>query len=256
LTRLFLFLALALLGCTPPSSGPQTYSDATVGGPGSDTPAELYLPQTAGPYPAIVVLHGCNGVSSQYRSWARLLAGWGYAALLVDSFRPRGVTEVCNHGMDIPPLMRAKDAFIAADYLRARHDIIPERIGVIGFSHGGWTVLKAVLASTVAQDKARPFDAALAFYPACDPPASPLVTDTMILIGDADDWTPAARCVRWYESVSRNGHTLDLKIYPGALHGFDSPRAPHIFAGHLAGRDPAAAEDAIARTHSFFAARL
>ena len=55
--------------------------------------------------------------------------------------------------MDIPPQLRAKDAFIAADYLRARHDIIVDRIGIIGFSHGGWTVLKVVLASTVAPDK-------------------------------------------------------------------------------------------------------
>jgi dienelactone hydrolase len=78
----------------------------------------------------------------------------------------------------------------------------------------------------------------------------------MILIGDADDWTPAVRCVRWYKSVNRSGHMLDIKIYPGALHGFDSPRAPHIFAGHLAGRDPVAAEDAISATHAFFGARL
>jgi dienelactone hydrolase len=255
-TRLGVFVALALLGCAQPSSGLQTFSDATVGGPGSDAPAELYLPAIAGPYPAVVVLHGCNGVSSQYRGWARLLAGWGYAALVVDSFRPRGVSSVCNHSMDIPPHLRAKDAFIAADYLRARHDIIADRIGIIGFSHGGWTVLKVVLASTVAQDKTRPFEAAVAFYPGCDPPNSPLVTDTMILIGDADDWTPAVRCERWYESANRNGHTLDIKIYPGALHGFDSPRAPHIFAGHLTRRDSAAAADAIAATHTFFAARL
>ncbi len=154
------------------------------------------------------------------------------------------------------PLLRAKDAFIAADYLRARDDIIAARIGIIGFSHGGWTVLKAVLASTVAQDKARPFGAAVAFYPGCDPPDSPLVTDTMILIGDADDWTPAARCTAWCEAVKRNGHALDIKIYPGALHGFDTAREPHIFAGHLTGRDPAAAGDAIAATHGFLAARL
>ena len=207
------FVALASLGCAQPSSGLQTFSDVTVSGPGSDAPAELYLPAIAGPYSAVVVLYGCNGVNSQYRGWARLLAGWGYAALIVDSFRPRGVSSVCNHGMDIPPLLRAKDAFIAADYLRTRHDIIAERIGVIGFSH--WTVLKAVLARTVAQDK-----------------------------------------TRWSEAATRNGHALDLKIYPGVLHGFDAQRGPHIFAGHLTGRDPAAAEDAITATHTFFAARL
>jgi dienelactone hydrolase len=192
-TRLALFVALALLGRAQPSSGLQTFSDATVGGPSSDAPAELHLPAIAGPYPAVVELRGCNGVSSQYRGWAGLLAGWGYAALVVDSFRPRGVSSVCNHGVDIPPQLRAKDAIIAADYLRARHGIIADRIGIIGFSHGGWTVLKVVLASTVHGRTGQnpPFEAAVAFYPGCDPPNSPLVTDTMILIGDADDWAPA-----------------------------------------------------------------
>jgi hypothetical protein len=42
-TRLALFVALALLGPAQPSSGLQTFSDATVGGPSSDAPAELHL---------------------------------------------------------------------------------------------------------------------------------------------------------------------------------------------------------------------
>src|SRR5437870_5647739 len=71
---------------------------------------------------------------------ARELTGWGYITLLVDSFRPRGFATVCNHGMDVPPVAQAQDAFDAAAYLRGLPNVRADRIGVIGFSHGGWAV--------------------------------------------------------------------------------------------------------------------
>src|SRR6266480_293709 len=126
----------------PATAQPLTFSADTVGGPLSNASAELYTPRGAGPFPAVVVLHGCNGVGPHYRSWARQLVEWGYIALLVDSFRPRNFTEVCNRGMLVPPRLQAQDAFNAADYLRSRPDVRPEKIAVIGFSHVGWAVLK------------------------------------------------------------------------------------------------------------------
>jgi dienelactone hydrolase len=119
---------------------------------------------------------------------------------------------------------------------------------VIGFSHGGWAVLKAGLARPAAIP---PFAAAVAFYPGCDPPAAPIETDTLILIGEADDWTPVQRCKRWVELVQRDGHAVQLKSYPGALHAFDAPAMPHYFAGHYIGRDPVAAADAVTETKRF-----
>jgi dienelactone hydrolase len=154
--------------------------------------------------------------------------------------------------MDIPPTLQAADAFAAADYLRSLAIVRGDRIGVIGFSHGGWAVLHAVLAAPAR----RPFAAAVAFYPGCDPPDAPLVTDTMILIGDADDWAPARRCVRWRDLAQPNRHVLTLTVYPGALHSFDAATPPHMYAGHMIGRDPAAAEDALAQTRRFLAERL
>jgi dienelactone hydrolase len=153
----------------------------------------------------------------------------------------------------IPPELQAADGFAAAAYLRQRPDVRPDRIGVIGFSHGGWAVLKAVLAGALPGPA---FAAAVGFYPGCDHPGAPLVTDTLILIGDADDWAPAARCQRWRDAVRTDGHSVAIKIYPGALHGFDSGRAPHIYAGHHVGGDPAAGPDAIEQTRRFLAERL
>ena|SRR6516164_7139608 len=103
--------------------------------------------------------------------------------------------------------------------------------------------------------KGDPF-ADVAYYPGCDPPTSALETDTLILIGDADDWTPVARCARWRDTVQANGPILRMKVYPGALHSFDAPSPPHSFAGHYIGQDPAAMADSFAEARAFFSERL
>jgi dienelactone hydrolase len=249
-------LAIFLLGCASAAMEPLTFDASTVGGPASNARAELFAPAGRGPFPAVVVLHGCDGVGRHARLWAQQLNAWGYVAIVVDSFRPRGVTTVCNHGMLVPPQLQAMDAFNAANYLRAQPKVAGERIGVVGFSHGGWAVLKAVLADTVNEAAAKPFAAAVAFYPGCDPPHSALQTDTLILIGEADDWTPVDRCARWRDSVEKNGHALQMETYPGALHAFDALAMPRSYAGHYIGRDPEAAADALAETRKFLDARL
>jgi dienelactone hydrolase len=237
----------------------QGFDPAKVGGPGSGAPAELYLPAAMPPAAAVVVLHGCDGIEPHYRQWARRLADWGYAALLIDSFRPRGFSEVCNHGQLVPAEAQARDAFDGAAYLRSAPAVRAQRVGVIGFSHGGWAVLKAVLAGLVRRPDEPPFAAAVAYYPGCDPrdpPAHPLETDTLILIGDADDWTPVARCTNWRGAVRTDGHALQMIVYPGARHGFDAPMGLHYYAGHYVGQDPAALAASLTEVRGFFAERL
>lgn len=254
--RALLLLVVFLLGAIPALAEPLTFDADTVGGPASNARAELSAPAMAGPFPAIVVLHGCDGVGRHARLWAQQLVAWRYVAIVVDSFRPRDITTVCNHGMLVPPQLQALDAFNAADYLRRQPNVVGDRMGVIGFSHGGWAVLKAVLADLVWQAATKPFAAAVAFYPGCDPPHSALQTDTLILIGEADDWTPPDRCARWRDAVETNGHSVRMKTYPGALHSFDAPAMPHMHAGHYIGRNPEAASDALAETRSFLDAHL
>ena len=186
----------------------QVFDPAKVGAPLSGALAELYLPAGAAPVGAVVVLHGCDGIEPHYRQWAQRIADWGYAALLIDSFGPRGFQEICNRGLLVPPEAQARDAFDGAAYLRAAPQVHAQRVGVIGFSHGGWAVLKAVLAGLVRRPNEPAFAAAVAFYPGCDPrdpPGRPLETDTLILIGDGDDWTPATRCAKWRDAVQTHG---------------------------------------------------
>ena len=233
-------------------------NDTTVGPLGSAKAGELVLPHGATPpYPAVIVLHGCNGVSRHVRQLAKRLAGWGYAALVVDSFWPRGLINICNHGSTLSGPRRAADVFTAAAYLRGHKDIDAAHIGAIGLSHGGWTVLFAATGRIVATAHSRPLQAIVAYYPWCPAFAFPLVTDVQVLIGGADDWTPAKRCVDLAAKYPRTArHHLLLKVYPGATHAFDSNIADGVYYGHHLAPDRPAAQDALKLTRKFLDARL
>src|SRR6266850_4725927 len=87
--------AILALGCESAIAQPLTFDGGTVGGPASNSRAELFVPMGAWPFPALVVLHGCNGVGRHVRLWAQQLTAWGYVAIVVDSLRPRGMSTVC-----------------------------------------------------------------------------------------------------------------------------------------------------------------
>jgi dienelactone hydrolase len=252
-----ILFGLAACGAGSPSRAGQaglSFSGDNVGEPGSGRAAELFLPQGAGPFPAVIVMHGCDGVTSHARAWARRLVGWGYAALVVDSFKPRGIENVCNRGVSVPPGLRARDAFAATAYLRSLSAIDADRIGLIGFSHGAWAALFA--ATERAKGDGPGFQAVVAFYPSCPKAAPKLAADLLILIGDADDWTPAGRCVDFVAKYGAGArHRPQLKLYPGATHAFDGRRPDRVYFGHHLAYDPEASADA-ASTRRFFDERL
>src|SRR2546425_10663411 len=66
----------------------QGFSSVTVNG-------NLRLPDSQGPFPAVVLLHGCAGVTRSEEGWVGALLGWNYATFVVDwSWLPRGLHPV------------------------------------------------------------------------------------------------------------------------------------------------------------------
>jgi dienelactone hydrolase len=247
--------------------GPLTYDANSVGKPNSGAAIELWLPTGTGPFPAVLVMHGCTGVRDHHRAWASRLTEWGYAAALLDSFRPRNANSTCYSKLSNPRAgLRAQDAFNAAIYLRTLPAIQPDHIGVIGFSHGGSAALFTALASGAPTDRGgRPFQAVVAYYPGCllkmrgEPerilgePAS----DVLILIGKDDTWTPAPDCLKYVELQSGFPHAPTIKVYPNAPHIFDAAfRAYLDLEGHLQGAHPEARADSYVMAKAFLDARL
>jgi dienelactone hydrolase len=222
---------------------------------------DLYRPDGSGPFPAVVALHGCGGMGPRPHRWASTLRQWGYVALLVDSFTPRGQANICDDVFRVDPqYARMPDAYAAKAYLARQPFVAAQRIGLMGWSHGGWTTLYAVDAIYLTGINIPPFPAAIAFYPWCLPQLRQLNAPLLILIGEADDWTPAARCRDMLRQSAQLGEQtadrLTLRVYPGAPHGFDSLTPPRPYYGHTVGRHPEAAGQAEAEVKQFLAQHL
>jgi dienelactone hydrolase len=207
------------------------------------------------PYPAVVVLHGCGGFSTHSARIADQLGSWGYVALAVDSLGPRGIASRCGGGGAVD---QAFDAYAALRYLSQREFVDAARVAVIGNSMGGFSTLYAVDRDMAAQYFKERFRAAVAYYPTCGIPAALMTAPTLILIGEADDWTPAERCRKMVAHARADGVALTLTIYPGAYHAFDVAELnPGVrFLGHWLEYNDPAAKDAKGKLRAFLAANL
>ncbi len=75
---------------------------------------------------------------------------------------------------------------------------------------------------------------------------------TIILVGDKDDWAPAALC----EAI-KDRPNLEVAVLPGETHGFTMPMdQPVEFMGRHIAYDEKATKDAEARADAFIAARM
>jgi dienelactone hydrolase len=225
------------------------------------TTIEGYLskPDGSGPFPAVVYLHGCSGLSENERKGiAELMTGWGYVSLSVDSYSTRGIKQTC-----VDQLMPARqgDALGALLYLSKLPFVDPQRIAIIGVSQGGFVALE--IASTHSVDlfaipDGLKFKAAVAYYPLCSFATQTLSIPTVILIGELDDWTPSKNCERWMALRAGNGAPVKLVIYPGAYHAFAAPglRDGMRYFGHWIKYDSDAAQRSVLEMHDFLATEL
>ncbi|HEX2826909.1 MAG TPA: dienelactone hydrolase family protein [Burkholderiales bacterium] len=273
-----LILVLALTGL--PCLAAERVEIPTAGLSSSPEPlvGHLFLPETR-PHAAIVMMHGCGGaytrsgaLNSRHAMWGEYLQSLGYAVLMLDSFTSRGLREICtvkNAERTIKEADRVGDAYAAHAYLRERLGIDSKHIGLLGWSHGGGTVLNSISRKPA---NAAPFAAAVAFYPGCRTrakradtfhPYAPLI----VLIGEADDWTPAAPCKTLIDTVSARGEPASIVVYPGAYHDFDNPtikarvrtevpNGARPGEGVTIAPDPKAREDAKVRVKAFFEKHL
>lgn len=224
----------------------------------------LYRPDGPGPFPGMVLLHDCDGITAIVHRWGHALRTWGYVALLVDSFGPRNESSVCSTSSAAsmsPQHERMPDAYAARRYLEAQPFVDRQRIGLMGWGHGGWTLLFAVDEVYLTEVATPPFKAAIALYPWCGMTRlHRLNAPLLILSGEADDWTPASLCRGLMATSglqeSSTPHGVTLRVYPGAHHRFDGfePTGPYL--AYTVGRHPEAAAQAQVEARGFLATHL
>jgi dienelactone hydrolase len=125
--------SVVLAGC---AGSAVSFPNANPGKPLTISASEA-RPEGPGPFPAVVLMHGCHGVSDSTRQWAEWFRARSYVALIVDSWTPRGIGNGCRPGPDIPNTERFDDAVGALRWLQARPYVDRRRIGAIGWSNGG-----------------------------------------------------------------------------------------------------------------------
>ena len=276
---------ILVLGAAEPAPAQETVhfpsNDADlIGGTPTTLSGVLFRPSGDGPFAAVVLLHGCGGLHDgkgrlvpRHDDWGRRLRDHGWVALLVDSFTPRGVREICTAKTRPvePGRERARDAYGALVYLQKQHFVRADRIALLGWSNGGSTVLWTIGTDSHARPAglAHDFRAAVAFYPGCRAVLASRSWATRIpllmLVGEKDDWTPAAPCVDLAARAKHAGPAVEVVTYPGAFHYFDAPDVPLRVRQNIAstksgtatiGTDPVARADTIQRVPAYLAARL
>jgi dienelactone hydrolase len=225
--------------------------------PGDRIQGYLAKPDSAGPFPAVVGLHGCAGMHDTTKQ--RLvdeLVGRGYVVLLVDSYATRGIDHACNSTASATFFRRRPDAYGALVFLARQTFVDPHRVAVVGFSAGARVTLSVAEPNSfelfVPPSTLR-FRAAAAFYPPCQAAVARPEIPTLIFIGAVDDWTPAAECSNRIARWGNDGPPVELVVYPGAYHGFYYPHLQpgRTLSGHWVEYNGEAADNASHRLHQF-----
>ncbi|WP_051505871.1 dienelactone hydrolase family protein [Mesorhizobium sp. WSM2561] len=223
--------------------------------PGVPIQGFLGRPAGDGPFPAVVLLHGCAGLGLREReAWSRRLSSWGYVVLAVDSFTTRGIRHTCDRLL----YDRVNDAYGALEFLTTLGFVDSRRVALMGFSAGGIAVLQAVQLGAAEALMKQKFQAAIAYYPSCSAMSGEMAVPTLILVGECDDWTPASACRKMMERRSGKGSPLKLIVYPDAPHAFDAENLKTGISsfGHFLQYNELAAKRSFQDSHVFLSETL
>jgi carboxymethylenebutenolidase len=203
----------------------------------------LATPKGTGKYPGVLVIQEIWGLVENIKDISRRLAREGYLALAVDLYDGKTVANLEDgRGIreKISEDMMLKDINAGFDYLKNLPKIKPERIGSVGYCMGGGLSLKLACVN-------KELAAAVVFYGRNPSPIDLVKNVNCPLLGNyagEDKGITEADVNLLRDTLKKYGKTYDVKIYPGAPHGF--------FNDTREGYRPEAAKDAWLRVLNFY----
>jgi dienelactone hydrolase len=202
-------------------------------------------PSGEGPFATALLFSGCDGPRDNVLRWAERLNEIGWAAVVVDSHGPRGLTGgelwrlVCA-GQVLMGSERAGDVLIAIDDARRMPVVDAGRIALIGASHGGWAIMDLLAMDPPARlpynlARLRPDAPAdplagvagvILLYPYCG--EANLARDggwrravpTLFLLSQDDYVAPSGKCVEIADELRARGLPVETVVLQGVTHGF------------------------------------
>jgi carboxymethylenebutenolidase len=210
-------------------------------------PAYLARPASKKATPAVLVIHEVFGLNDHIKSIADRIARAGYTALAPNFFvrapspPPRDASDMAalrKAASSIPTELAIQDMQAGLDYLKSDKRVRP-RFASIGFCMGGGFSYQI---ATHTKDLA----GAVIFYGRTPLELVPQVSCPLLgNFGELDSGIPPARVKEFEEALKKAGKKADIKIYPGAKHGFFNDTRPEAYNAE-------AAADAWQRTLKFF----
>jgi dienelactone hydrolase len=229
-------------------------------------------PEGAGPFPTALLFSGCDGPKDNVVRWGEMLNANGWAAIIVDSHGPRGFSDyevwrlVCA-GQLFMGSERAGDVLVSIADARAMRFVDPDRMVLIGSSHGGWAIMDllaldpprrlptnlATLPRGSAPDPLAGVVGAILLYPYCgqanrarrDGWRRPI--PTLFLLSADDAIAPSGPCLRIAERLEAHGLPVETVMFEGVTHGWDqqdrSPLSPLEFNPEATAKAMAIARD-------------
>ena len=204
---------------------------------------KIYVPKGKGPFPAVIAIPGCSGVSlngpetdagragdegdrlfrRHYSRMAARLQEAGFMVLLVDYLTAEGVLNTC--GWEIHPKRVGEYINEAITFVKTIPNCDTARINVIGWSHGGEGVL-GWLANL--EEEPNGVQSAIAVYPGCSASAPwKSLLPVLMILAEADDIALPSICNTLTQALP-NQSNVRVISYPDARHGFDLTEGPSM----------------------------
>jgi carboxymethylenebutenolidase len=200
---------------------------------------------------AVLVIHEVFGLNDHIKSIADRIANEGYAALAPDFFvraperPPQDASDMAalrKAASSIPPEVAIKDMQAGLDFFKTLNSVHPHYAS-IGFCMGGGFSYQI---ATHTSD----LKGAVIFYGRTPIELVPQVSCPLLgNFGALDTGIPPEKVKEFEEALKKAGKQADIKVYPGAKHGFFNNTRPEAYNAE-------AAADAWQRVLKFFHERL
>ena len=205
---------------------------------GKSIRVDRFIPAADGPYPAVIALYGSTGMSESFADGpARMLAGQGYAILLVHYFDRTGTTEQPTSA-EMRALFPDWMSTIgdAISYASELPRVEKDQIALIGFSLGAYLAL----AIGATDPRVRAVIDFCGGLPEELLAKGPKLPPTMIIHGEEDRSVPVSEARKLEALARRTNSVCEMKVYPGEGHFLSTmtmldagQRVPEFLRRHL-----------------------
>lgn len=230
----------------------------------------VFMPEGEGPWPTALLFSGCDGPKDNMDRWASMLTSAGWGAMIVDSHSPRGFDDaqiwrlICA-GQLLTGAERAGDVAVAIEDARGMPQVDPDRIVLVGTSHGGWSILDMLSlrgqdrlphSLTHWPDSIRTSGLAgvagvILLYPYCG--AGSQVSrhgwgvdiPALFLLVEDDTIVDEEACAAVADRMISQGMDVEIQLLKGTTHGFDQAEKNMLSFLEFSPETTAVAEDRV-----------